>query len=159
MLLRAFSGACNHLSPRRFWRELFGGSSGVYTVGFGCLWARQRHRWCNQWPRFHRERFGCLVMRQWMRSDRVYEACVAGEMPVALYQGKEHLIRLGDGQSSIGAISERLHRLARGGGPHSVDFAVIATHALQLALQVSRERPTIYGWRRGFYWQRRTRAD
>ena len=94
-----------------------------------------------------------------MRSDGLYEACVAGEMPVALYQGKEHLIRLGDRQSSIGAISERLHRLARGVGPHSVDFPMIATQALQLALQVSRERPTIDGWRRGFYWQRRTRAD
>ena len=97
MLLRAFSGARNHSSPRRFWRELFGRCSDISAVGLGCLWARQGHRWRKQWRRFHRGRFGRLVKRQWLRGDGLYQAFITGEMPVALYQGKEHLIRLADG--------------------------------------------------------------
>jgi hypothetical protein len=97
MLLRAFSGACNHPSPRRFWHELFGSCSGTSAVGLGCLWARQGHRWCEQWRQFHSGRFGRLVRRQWLRCDGLPEAFTTAVMPVAFYQGKEHLIRLGDG--------------------------------------------------------------
>lgn len=94
MLLRPFS-ARNHSSPRLFWRELFGRYSGI--SGLGCLWACQSHGWCKQWRQFHSGRFGRLVKRQWLRCDGLGEAFITAEMPVAFYQGKEHLIRIGDG--------------------------------------------------------------
>jgi hypothetical protein len=69
-------------------------------------------------------------MRQLVRNDGLNLPFIAGVMAVALYQAKEHLIRLGDGQFGIGTVNENLHCLARRGSPLAVDFAAIAANAL-----------------------------
>ena len=66
-----------------------------------------------------------------------------------LHHGEQYGVGLLDWQGGVDAVGEGFHGAARQGRPHAVELAFVATDALQLLLQLARERVTIPGDRRG----------